>query len=508
MWRVTIDRSAAIFWVIFLPLFLALFVLFYPAGASLVYVRIYLVCAASIFAMVLILMIYRRRFGFDMFDPIFFIALIYGLMFFVTPAYDIAIGNYLWFGYDLSGTGVRATIYALLGFVVFVAAYAFGFRRSHDTLTMREPDLKQEEMGRRHIGVILLMFLFCFIANMYYLTRNGSSWLYVLSLGVFDAGGQSQKVVADLGFLAMFSYCLPATVLLYWEYGVSKPLKWLLFALMLVMQVARGFRFFVVQIFITFLVFVFLRRRRRPSIGTLLGVFALAFVPIMLMTLFRNSIRAGSTVDYASTFTTGLHDAVDEVFWFNFRIYRNFHALVAQVPSHFGYVYGRQILVGTAIMLVPRLLWAGKPASGAGEDITVIIGSRLKGTGQAMPNLGEFYYALGIAGILICMAIYGLWMRRVRQKYLVGSTRPMDLIRFSILLGVNLQIIIRGYTPSNFWYVVFSLLPVWIYGFVTHSAVETGHRRGLMVDSGEIEDAKSGKNDTDSCPQKADGGAK
>lgn len=489
MWRITIDRGAAVFWVVFLVLFLALFALMYPVGAHAVYIRVYLVCFFSIFSVVLTLMLYRRRFGFDMFEPIYFISLIYSMLFFVTPAYDISIGNYLWFGYDLFGIGVRATGYALIGYEVFAAAYAFGFRRSDGTVLLREPDPEQEEMGKAHIGLILLMFLFCFVSNMYYLTRNGSSWLYVLSLGVLDAGGQSQKVTADIGFLAMFSYSLPATVLLYWEYGTSKPLKWILFGLMLVMQVARGFRFFVVQIFITFLVFVFLRRGKRPSAGTLLGVIALAIVPIMLMTLFRNEYRAGSSVDYASFFSTDLRKAADEVFWFNFRIYHNYFGIVMKVPSKYPYVYGRQILLGTAVMLIPRILWPGKIPSGAGEGMEVLIGRRLRGTGQAYPNIGEFYYALGIAGIIICMALYGLWARHAKQRYLDGNTRPMDLIHFSILLGVNLQIIIRGYTPSNFWYVVFSLLPVWIYGFVTRSTVEANRRRKLMNDSGAFENA-------------------
>ena len=483
MWRIKIDRSAAVFWVIFLVVYLALLILLYPAGAHAVYVRVYLTCFACALAEVLVLMLYRRSFGFDIFDPIYFISMIYGWMFFVTPAYDIAVGNYLWFGYDLFGSGVRATVYALLGFVAFSAAYVFGFRRSDAARPLREPDPAQEEQGRAGVAVVIGMFLFCFAANMYYLTRNGSSWLYVLSLGVLDAGA-AQKVSSDIGFLAMFSYSLPATVLLYWEYGASKPVKWLLFALMLVMQVARGFRFFVVQIFITFLTYVFLRRGRRPSLGAMVGVVAVAIVPILLMTLFRNTLRLGGAVNYASVFTADLRDAADEAFWFNFRIYHNFHALVAKVPSQFPYVYGRQIIVGTAIMLVPRILWPGKLPSKAGEDLAVIVGGRLKGTGQALPNIGEFYYALGVAGILLCMAVYGLWMRGVKQKLLVGSTRPMDMIRFSILLGVNLQIIIRGYTPSNFWYVVFSLLPVWIFGFATRSAAETRRRREAARESG------------------------
>lgn len=488
MWRVKIDRAAAVFWVLFLVIFLILFFIMFPYGANSIYIKVYLACCASIFAVVLILMMYRRRFGFDLFDPIYFISLIYGLMYFVAPAYDIGLGNYLWFGYDVFGAGVRATFYALLGYAAFVAVYSFGFRRSGKTSEQRKCDPKQEQIGREQIAVILMMFLACFVSNMYYLTRNGSSWLYVLSLGVFDAGEKNQILTADVGFLAMFSYCLPATVLLYWEYGSSKLLRWILFFLMLVMQVARGFRFFVVQIFITFLAYAFIRKKKRPSIGTLLGIMALAVVPIMLMSLFRNSFRAGSEVDYSSVSSVSLSKAVDDVFWFNFRIYHNYHALVARVPSRFGYVYGRQIIIGTAIMLIPRILWPGKLSSGAGEPIWVIIGSRLKGTGQALPNLGEFYYALGLAGILICMGIYGLWMRHVKQRYLVNSSRPLDWIRFSILLGVNLQIIIRGYTPSNFWYVVFGLLPVWIFDFITKSKLKRSSNTNMVNQQAEYKE--------------------
>lgn len=506
MWSIKIDRNAAVFWTVFMVCYLALFALMYPSGAHTVYVRVFLTCYASIFAVVLILMFYRRFFGFDILDPIYFISFIYGLMFFVTPAYDIAIGNYLWFGYDVFGAGVRATIYAMIGYIVFAAVYSFGIRRVGKQTEKRMPIPAWEELGRSNVWLILVMFLFCFVSNMYYLTRNGSSWLYVLSLGVFGAGGQAQKVAADLGFLAMFSYCLPAIVLLYWEYGKSKPVKWLMFALMLVMQVARGFRFFVIQIFITFLAYVFLRRNKRPNIWTLLGVVAVAIVPIMLMTLFRNAIRAGSVVDYASAFKKGLKDAVDEVFWFNFRIYHNYHALVAKVPSRFGFVYGQQIIIGTAVMLIPRILWPNKISSGAGEPIWVIVGNRLKGTGQALPNLGEFYYALGIAGIIICMAVYGLWMRYAKRRYLEGSSRPMDIIRFSIMLGVNLQIIIRGYTPSNFWYVIFSLLPVWIFDIVTHHALAPGKRREMLMEALNMKALSKRRKETGRRPSWQDNG--
>ena len=110
MWSIRINRNAAVFWTVFLVCYLALFAIMYPVGAHAIFVRVFLACYFSIFAVVLILMLYRRFYGFDILDPIYFISLIYGILFFVTPAYDIAVGNYLWFGYDVLAEGSVLTV--------------------------------------------------------------------------------------------------------------------------------------------------------------------------------------------------------------------------------------------------------------------------------------------------------------------------------------------------------------------------------------------------------------
>ena len=124
-------------------------------------------------------------------------------------------------------------------------------------------------------------------------------------------------------------------------------------------------------------------------------------------------------------------------------------------------------------MMIPRIIWPNKISPGAGADISQIIGINLFGTGQAYPGLGEYYYAFGVAGVIIFMALYGLIVRCIRNRYLYGARNGYDIIVFSVLLGANLQILIRGYTPSNFWYVVFSLLPVMIIKAVNKSILES-----------------------------------
>ena len=50
----------------------------------------------------------------------------------------------------------------------------------------------------------------------------------------------------------------------------------------------------------------------------------------------------------------------------------------------------------------------------------------------------------------------------ILYKYKDNANDGLDLIMFSVLLGDNLQLLIRGYTPSNFWYVVFTVLPLYL----------------------------------------------
>ena len=118
-------------------------------------------------------------------------------------------------------------------------------------------------------------------------------------------------------------------------------------------------------------------------------------------------------------------------------------------------------------MVVPRIVWPNKLSTQAGMSLDVLIGRNFYGTGQAYPNLGEYYYAMGVAGIVFFMAIYGIWAKKMKKLYTKSDITGIDIIYYSTLLGTNLQLIIRGYTPSNFWYLLFSVLPVWCYKIIS-----------------------------------------
>ena len=181
---------------------------------------------------------------------------------------------------------------------------------------------------------------------------------------------------------------------------------------------------------------------------------------VLLMTTFRVAIRSGVGIDTSIINGDMIKDSFDSAFWDNLRIYKNVYGMIPVIPSQYDYVWGRQIVIGTIVMMIPRALWPGKISSYGGEGLTTLIGPNIA-SGQAYPALGEYYYAAGFLGILFFMGLYGHWAKGLKNKYM-NNVNSLDLIYFSVLLGCNLQLIIRGYFPSNFWYLVFAILPIWV----------------------------------------------
>lgn len=452
--RVTISKKSAVFLVIYL----VVFIFTVPKDLEELYLNNYIVDGICLFLVVFLLCMYSSNYGFDIFDPINFITLIYSFMFFVTPMYDICTGELTWYGYNLFRYGVEATGIAFAGYIAFYLVYIKGNIRY---LNVREIRVDEIADRRNLILVILVMYGVCFFANAYYMIRYyGTSLSYILTLGLIGTnvqGGDS----GSIGFIGMLSYSLPTTVLLYWEYGSSKLLKIILFIPMLMMQITRGFRFFVIQIIVTFFGYYYIRKGSRPKIIQIFTVCIVMMIPVLLMTLFRDSIRAGAGSDIASVDTSSLQDAFNSAVWDNFRIYQNFYGMVGVIPSKYPFVYGRQIILGTLVMVVPRVIWPGKISSYGGYGLKILIGSQI-GNGQAYPNLGEYYYAAGIFGVVFFMVLWGWLMKFMKNRFMSPKQGGLNNIIFVSLLGANLQLIIRGYMPSNFWYVVFLLIPVWI----------------------------------------------
>ena len=405
---------------------------------------------------------YSSNYDFSIFDPMWILSFMYLMMYFITPIYDLVIGNHTWYGYSLLQYGVKSSIIALLGYISFYFVYSNDFIIRRNKLVETQNDEGVDSPGYDRdvsIPLILVIYGVCFVANAFYMIKYyGMSLQALLSFGLLQ-GEEVSATSSEIGFISMLSYSLPTVTLLYFEYGKSKALKVILFVPMFIMQVTRGFRFLVIQIIITFVSYYYVRMKKKPKISSLLAVFAVLMVFVLGMTIFREAMRWGGDVDLASVNSTRLQEAFDEAIWDNFRIYNNYYGIVGAIPSRYGYVYGREIIIGTIVMVIPRILWSGKISSSANAGLKAIIGPNIA-SGQASPNISEYYYACGTLGVMICMGVYAAVMKKAKNK--MKSDDPLDIMIFSVLLGANIQLIIRSYTPSNFWYVIFALIPIWI----------------------------------------------
>jgi len=406
---------------------------------------------------------YEKRFSTLTMEPIVVFSAIYFSLYFAAPMVDIATGNLLWFGVDLFSTGIQSTLVAMSGYVAFVVGYATS--RKTTVNSNSRVQFRKIVSNRNLDMIIMIVWLvstagFALYLSMYY----GFSIRYILSIGMSGIDSTGNIISRSYGFLMMFAYSMVTATLLYFEYGRSRIVKFSMITVLLLMQTTWGFRFILLQTVISFVVYFSLRsgRKMRPR-DMILGVLG-ALILILLMTMFRDSIRLGKGADFSSISFDGIFVALREAVWDNLRIYNNFYAVVKSIPSSYPFVYFKEVVVGTLTMLIPRSIWPLKPDPRAGISLYILASSAsMQNSGQAYPNLGEYYYAFGVFGVLVFMFIYGRWMRALRLRFLSLSDRSgFDRVAYASLISMNVQCIIRGYIPSNFYMVLFAGLPLLI----------------------------------------------
>lgn len=425
-----------------------------PFYAEDIYLINYLMNVLFLFLSLALLLLYFRKNKFDIFNPIVLFSFLYLTMFFVAPIRDLLKEQYKWWGYNLWDYGIKSSIYAFIGyFALLLPFFILKNKNKGKKIVIRQ--------NNEIVFIILILYFICFLANIFYMIAYyGMSPLYIFSLGLFG-DADLNKTSESIGFISMLSYSLPTLSLLYIEFGRNKFLKFILFILAFILQVSRGFRFLVIAIFISLICLLYMKKNKRPKMVTvLLAFFALMFV-VLLMTLFRDSIRFGFGINIFAISLDSAIEAFDKTIWENFRIYQNFYGMVGKIPSVFDYCGLQQILVGTLVMAIPRFIWPDKISSYGGYGLKIIIGQGIA-DGQAYPGLGEFYYSFGIIGIIVFMFLYGFILNKILSCFGGKNNDKTNNTLYSVLLGCNLQFVIRGYMPSNFWYLTFSILPILI----------------------------------------------
>lgn len=428
------------------------FIMFIPSGLSQIYLTNYIVDLISYLIMATIFLVIFARARLDIFQPYVFISVIYLLLFTIAPMIDIKQREFLWFGVDLFPYGIKGTLLALVGYMVFSIFYICAIKK--EKIVKKEYIYNENRV--RFLAII--GWLFCFLCSLKYFLTTGKGMSYILTLGFLtDTTEGSIGGASNLGFLAMFTYSLIPLCLIYFNFSKNKLIKYILLYTTLAIQLLRGFRFIVIILLGAMIIIYYLKRKRRPTLKVGLLILIGALLLIGIMGFYRNAIRSGNMhlLNWEEFDFSFIGDAVMG----NLRIYKTYYSVIKAVPDMVDYMFGQQMFFYTAIMLIPRILWPAKPSNPGMEAVAVGISDYAVASGQAYPCLGEYYYEFGVLGILVFMSCFGILMRKIKNRYLY-SHDILDIITIAIWIPSTLQLVIRGYTPSNVYLMLFLLMPI------------------------------------------------
>ena len=146
-----------------------------------------------------------------------------------------------------------------------------------------------------------------------------------------------------------------------------------------------------------------------------------------------------------------------KAFMYNVEIFFPFFNLVkytfsGQISCH----YGLGIL-NIPIQFIPRALWPSKPATLGLTAFQAMYGSSFGGA--AYPNIGEFFYELGLVGVVVFMFIFGKKMKTLYTNA-VNYRNPSTMIQYSIAYGYLMQFICRGHFASWALDFLFMFMPI------------------------------------------------
>jgi len=112
--------------------------------------------------------------------------------------------------------------------------------------------------------------------------------------------------------------------------------------------------------------------------------------------------------------------------------------MASVVPGQFPYLDGTSYLQ-TAVYLVPRALWSGKP-----QDAVVSLTRTFdNGAGLAIPEFGEMYVNFGLPGVIVGSLLLGVLIELLSIRF-ARSMSIRESVFIAVCSAVLLDIFTRG----------------------------------------------------------------
>ncbi len=396
----------------------------------------------------------------DAFDPFYLISALYIMIFVFGPWVWIDRGQTTYQGVQVMAYLPQATKVFNIGYACFAVGsisrhymrVTFGGRGlSNRQKTQIDIDYTDEETRRYIVKYAVLVYIGSMALSLLYYQLIGRSILSLLSLGQMGETTEGRAGEGIYFLKTFFRSAIPGAILLL-SFSKKKFVPWICTIVLSIMCISTGSRNLAITVMLSVFIYHYMRRKKRPSIVTLSVLIVGFYVLIGVIGIFRSEIKGSQEIDFSQVDSEGMFEA----FMFNAEIFYPFYNLVEFIPQNAPYHYGLGIL-NIVVQFVPRILWPGKPTMLGETAFEVMYGDSMGGA--AYPNIGEFYYEFGLAGVIVMMFLYGRIMTGVYRNALKQEDR-LSIIMFAINFGYIIQFVCRGHFASWAIDYVFMLGPV------------------------------------------------
>lgn len=418
-----------------------------------------LICSYFIVAGILVYSMICKRL--DIFEPIVLVFLLLLGIFSIGPILLTSSGKVSLYGVNFMGGCIKTTVLYILCCLSFFVGY---YNKKYKNYSIIKGEYSIKVNGSKKIfNIMVFIWIFCFFIGIFYeWYAYGISFKYILTLGMV---GTVKPPVTDtaIGFLSNFTYSLVIPWLYIMFFSHNKYIKIIITVCTNLLYIMMGARFILIIISLSYIIIYFIINNKRPSFKliTIFLLCSLIFISVLGST--RRNLRYGGEVEVSLLNTNNMIQALES----NFNIYQPLYGIVEKFPSKYSYTCGESMIFDTIITFLPRMIWKNKPLArnfAVPRAMRLSLGdSVIDKAAMAIPNIGEFYLDFGYLGAMIIMFFYGKILMSTTQLYKKKENNLTNIILYSILYSINFQLVIRGYTPSNFYLFIFM---IWPYFFI------------------------------------------
>lgn len=397
------------------------------------------------------------------FEPIIVIYAMYMGIFVYQPIVDIIHKSYRLIGVNvlpgcLAGSLIVAVSFGflLLGYYQPIHSTKGFYKLSHSNHINRDTALHRNTSSLLRTAYIIWGVSWL-IYSISWVSARGASLSYLLTMGMQGEVNEAQRAQTSLGFLFNFGSCMIASYMYIFIYEKKKTLKIVAFALTFLAYMFAGYRFIIIQLTSTIIIYIFAKKMKNPK-TTLIGI--LAFIALLFASIvefIRGGLRTGAGVN---TEGYSISENILSPFESNFTLYKVFYRFTEVFPEYHPFTWGNTMIWETIYFIIPRAIWPEKPKTELFDRMAEAFGPQILTTGTALNNIAEYYYEFGAIGCIFFMYLFGYIFGRGRKLFLKRNANDHDLILFSMLFSLAFSCVNAGYMPMNFYMVIMTLFPV------------------------------------------------